>query len=519
MPDKRLGWVLLAGAVVLGGALRLYNLHEKPMHGDEANQAHKAGRLLEGNDYQYDPYEHHGPTLYYLTLPVMWLTGQETFAQTSVSTYRLVPALAGTAMIALAAALRPFLTPLGAGAAALLLAVSPAFVYYSRYYIQEVPFVLFCLLLFAGLGRYLERPHWAWAVLAGFAAGLMHATKETCIIIFGAAAIAGLPLLLSRWFREPGAFHHDLRRHGPMKALGLGTAIVVSVAWYSNAFTYWQGPIDSITAFAHYLPRSGGEGSAGPHDWPWWHYVSLLAYTQRTPGAFWSEGLIFALALVGTGRAVFGFQQTKARRAGILFLVAFTLTATAVYSLIPYKTPWNVLPFWLGWILLAGYGAAWLLTAPRTKRMRLAAAALLALLTMQLTAQACRTVYVFPADPRNPYVYAHTSTALLKLAGRLNDLAEIHPDGYGMRVDVIAPNADYWPLPWYLRNFTRVAYRTEPGLEGHPAVALMPNRAARDIYPGVRELYTAEQHSLRPGVLWQALIDRMLWQRFMAARQ
>ena len=48
------------------------------MHHDEANQAIKFGDLLERGEYRYDSRDHHGPTLYYLTLPFAWLGGRHT---------------------------------------------------------------------------------------------------------------------------------------------------------------------------------------------------------------------------------------------------------------------------------------------------------------------------------------------------------------------------------------------------------------------------------------------------------
>ena len=58
------------------------------MHNDEANQAIKFGALLDRGEYAYDAYDHHGPTLYYLTLPVAWLRGQATLAATDEWTLR-----------------------------------------------------------------------------------------------------------------------------------------------------------------------------------------------------------------------------------------------------------------------------------------------------------------------------------------------------------------------------------------------------------------------------------------------
>ena len=62
---------------LLGLWLRFPALDQKPLHHDEANQAVKFGQLLATGDYQYDPVDHHGPTLYYLTLPLAWLKGEK----------------------------------------------------------------------------------------------------------------------------------------------------------------------------------------------------------------------------------------------------------------------------------------------------------------------------------------------------------------------------------------------------------------------------------------------------------
>ena len=50
-------------------AVRLPRLDLRPMHCDEANQAMRAGLLLETGRYHYDPQEHHGPSLYFAALP------------------------------------------------------------------------------------------------------------------------------------------------------------------------------------------------------------------------------------------------------------------------------------------------------------------------------------------------------------------------------------------------------------------------------------------------------------------
>ena len=93
------GVVLAALALAL--AFRLARADLRPMHHDEANQAVKFGELLETGDYRYDRHDHHGPTLYYLTLPAAWLRGQHTLASLDERTLRAVPALFGGGLLLL----------------------------------------------------------------------------------------------------------------------------------------------------------------------------------------------------------------------------------------------------------------------------------------------------------------------------------------------------------------------------------------------------------------------------------
>ena len=92
---------LVALALTAGLGLRLARLDVRPMHNDEANQAVKFGELLERREYRYDAFDHHGPTLYYLTLPAAWLRGQASFAALDEYTLRSVPAVFGAATILL----------------------------------------------------------------------------------------------------------------------------------------------------------------------------------------------------------------------------------------------------------------------------------------------------------------------------------------------------------------------------------------------------------------------------------
>ncbi len=226
MPSLRISSVAAAAgmlAILAGGAaLRLADLPNRPMHCDEAVHGVKFGHLLEDGTYVYDPHEYHGPGLNYLTLPVARAAGARRVTEVTETHLRLVPAVFGMLLIGLPWLLRRELGTGPALGAALLTALSPAMVFFSRYYIQEMLLVAFSLLAVVAMwrwSRFLDaagsmEPQQAgraralravgWLVVLGAAIGLMHATKETCVLALAAMAVAGavtLPGLWSNWKR------------------------------------------------------------------------------------------------------------------------------------------------------------------------------------------------------------------------------------------------------------------------------------------------------------------------------
>jgi hypothetical protein len=55
---------------------------------------------------------------------------------------------------------------------------------------------------------------------------------------------------------------------------------------------------------------------------------------------------------------------------------------------------------------------------------------------------------------------------VFEIVGRLKDLARAYPDGFSMPVQVIS-RENLWPLAWYLRWFSRVAWWARPPQRPH----------------------------------------------------
>lgn len=133
--------VLLAFAGAL--LLRVPALGTRPLHNDEAVNAVKVTALWERGEYAYNPDEYHGPLLHYASLPFFRWSGARNSFDLDDARLRLAPVAFGAGLILL---LPLFASGLGARAivwAALFIAISPAMVFYSRYFIHEMPLVFF----------------------------------------------------------------------------------------------------------------------------------------------------------------------------------------------------------------------------------------------------------------------------------------------------------------------------------------------------------------------------------------
>jgi hypothetical protein len=118
---------------------------------------------------------------------------------------------------------------------------------------------------------------------------------------------------------------------------------------------------------------------------------------------------------------------------------------------------------------------------------------------------------------------------------RVRRLAEFHPDGLWMHVQVIAEEDDYWPLPWYLRDFHRIGW-TDRMPDDAPADLIIAQPKLEPelndyLYvkqpPGQRPLYTSVPRDedegqlgrwqLRPQVPLAIYVRRDLWESYRAA--
>ncbi len=289
----------------------------------------------------------------------------------------------------------------------------------------------------------------------------------------------------------------------------LVVAAITSVALYSEFFKHWQAVKDSALTYLNYLERSEGSG----HEKPWHYYMTLIFW--RKDGLVWTEAMIGGLAVVGMIHAFFGnHQKQPSRQAFLIFLSIYTVVLFGGYSFLAYKTPWSILSGQHSLTLLAGVGAASIFAAVNNRMTSLVLKILFGLGLYHLVAQTNLAIHLYAADSRNPYVYSHTSSNLLRMLPLVRGLQKTAPDG---AFDVLVVSRDAgWPLPWYWRDVPTVHYVTTvpEKIEARVIVAdadLAASVEAR--IAGKDYIKVGDMFGLRPGVRLEVWVERSLWDR------
>ena len=445
--------------LLVAAALRLPELAINPFHHDEGVNGFFTTNLVRDGVYRYDPANYHGPSLYYFALASATLFGLTEQA------LRLVPVLAGLASVALVLPLRRFIGPIATLTAAALLAVSPGAVYISRYFIHESLLVCFSLGLVVASLLYLEERRPQYLLAAAAFAALVFTTKESGIITVAVFAIAAVVARYYVGLRTPGA----ARRSPGRKVRGADTLFVDGVEYravgggrpglavpglalehviaaavvflsiyvllYSSFFTNFpEGLIDSLATFTVWT-QTGAETQVQP---PQQYLVWLVQ----------AEAPLLVLGVVGGLIAAL-----EGRHRVWVFIGLWALGITVAYSIIKYKTPWIALNMVLPLALLGG------LTIDRvgkSGRWRGAAPVVLAGAVAVGGYQAVDLSYRHYDDETYPYVFVHTTRQALALIDRIEHVSTVA--GTGRDTGVVFVTPDYWPLPWYMRDYPKAGF-------------------------------------------------------------
>ncbi len=456
-------WLIASIAILIVGAfLRLYDLALVPLHHDEGVNGNFLIPLVRNGNYQYNPENYHGPTLYYFAAIIPWIThllGGKNFGEAyglTTFTIRFVPAAFGVGTIALVLLLRKRLGSIGALSAAGLIAISPGAVYLSRYFIHESLFVFFTLGIVVAALRYYDTAQPVHLTLAAISAALMIATKETWIFNGPVLLIALMTTSMYFWLRAKFWRNHKggsdsfsqwarttLERFGGAVSLttvvlvALAVFIMVDVLFYSSFFTnYPKGVHDALSTLNMWRHRTT------EHWHPWWQYLEWLRQEE------------LPVLLLGGAGAVVAVWRSENRFA--LFIAQFAFGSLAAYSLVGYKTPWISLNFIVPLAIAGGYALEVFYRKLVEFEQPSLIIAPLALVAAFSGYQMFELNFVHYDDDKYAYVYAHTRRETLAMLDQIDRIAKRKGTGYETGISIVSP--DYWPLPWYFRDYKHALF-------------------------------------------------------------
>jgi len=192
-----LNWELICWVTIIlvTIATRFWDLGSRAQHHDESMHAFYSWELFRGRGFVHNPLLH-GPFLYHANALIYFLFGASDY------TSRVAPALFGVGIVIAPYFLRKWLGRYGALAAAAMFAISPGFLYFSRFIRMDIFAAGFEILMFIAIIKYLDERKDLYLYLLAAALALAFSTKEISYIttfIFGTFLVL---LLLWEWLRD-----------------------------------------------------------------------------------------------------------------------------------------------------------------------------------------------------------------------------------------------------------------------------------------------------------------------------
>jgi uncharacterized protein (TIGR03663 family) len=388
----------------------------------------------------------------------------------------------------------PELGRAGALTAAALLAVSPGAVYFSRDFIHESEFVFFTLGVVLGFQRYRSTRQASWLLASAISAGLLFATKETAaisVIVLLLAAILTAGWAAYRRTEQPAAPPKQGPRPSRARALAVWTAaavifLAVNAIFYSSFGSNPAGLRDALRAFAFWTKTA-----AKDQQYPGYTYAAWLAR---------EETCILALALAGGALAL-----VKATSRFAMFVALWSFGLLAAYSLVPYKTPWLMLNFVVPMALTGGWAVNFVYEHARTAMGRRLVFTIAGAMLCLTAYQSLRLNFYEYDDPAHPYVYVQTRRGFLRLVEDVDRLAA--SAGAKQEISLAVLSRDYWPLPWYFRDYPHAAYPGK-GVPAQQTFVITSEVQRRLLAPAFRGYDQVGVYPSRPGVDLVLLMKR-----------
>lgn len=253
---------LIIAVIIISFAavLRFYELDLRPYHHDESVHAHFSYKLLDEGYYEgYNPVWH-GPFLYYITALMFRIFTDSNLVG------RFLPALIGVLLVALPLFIRKYIGDIGALFAAFFLAISPSFLYYSRFLRLDIFMAFFSFGMIIGLLYFLKTKKYYFLCISALLFALSLTAMESVYVnsfIFLVFCILFLRSETKKFIKKAG-----------IRNIFVSLSIIAIVYYLFYSF-FLQYPLDPFFAVQKAVTHwsSYNQGPSGPP----YFYLGLAA--------------------------------------------------------------------------------------------------------------------------------------------------------------------------------------------------------------------------------------------------
>lgn len=330
--------VIFIGIFLLALFLRFYLLDMRVFHHDESAIGFNAYKLFKGGIYSYDPV-FHGPFMQYVTAEMFRFFGDSDYSA------RLLPAFFGAFMLLLLLPLRRYLGTAGTLITAFFLALSPSFLYYSRFFREDIFIALFSLLILVCAVKYEEKHaeerysymRLFYIFLGGAALASMAALKESAyIVMFLIFLFLVLLFIREKWYKGLTVRN---KKVVPVIKEGLFFSLVLLVVfslYYTGRILDFYGMKDAIEKAVSYWYAMHKTAHLGGSPF---YYLPILVRYELPVLVFGVIGII---------------HYFKKNNIFMFFLGYWAISNFIIYSYLQEKVPWLILNPLLPLTLIAG---------------------------------------------------------------------------------------------------------------------------------------------------------------------
>ncbi len=427
-----------------------YNIENRAIHADEAEQATTFLKLYRDGEYKYNPNGPHGPTLYYWALAAEKISEETPPDEVEISQLRkaMLPVLALSILSFFV--LSSEIGLIASLCAAAIFACTALAQIYGVYFVQEIIFSITIFLSAIFAWRFIKHASVLNALLLGTSAGLAQATKETSVIAFASIFFTSIILCLFDFKTRKNIKNIFSKSTLQICVLSFSTFAVVVALFYSS---FGENPVGIFDAFKSYFIHFFDKASMPEHSSSAWFYIKLL-FVQKSSGVYFGEIVITIFALLGTILATVKFlfgsdEKTKQSATTVLFFAFTSFINIVILCCISYKTPWLLLSPIMMMCVPAGYFVGAVFKLP--KNFSLVLAIIIASAMYYQYTLTHNAVQRFNSDPRNPFIYSHTVSDEKNLYSRLLDCIKFSSYKNDIPIAFVG-KVSPWPLPWQLRN-------------------------------------------------------------------